>query len=86
MDDTSTYLNCQQDKMDRKKQPRLLELISTLAHPWESMPLDFIASLPKIRDHSSILVIIDRFSKYEIVISTSKYCLSEEMLGCFSSL
>ena len=78
MDYTRTCLTCQQDKTERQKIAGLLEPLPTPTRPWESVSLDFINGLPKIGDFSSILLIIDRFSKYATFIPTTKYCSAEE--------
>lgn len=53
------------------------------SRPWESVSLDFITSLPKTGDLSAILVIVDRFSKYETSIPVSKYYSTEETSRLF---
>ena len=78
MDYTKTCLICQQDKVERKKQAGLLDPLPVPTKPWESISLDFISSLPKVGDHGSILVVIDRFSKYATFIPAHKYCTAEE--------
>ena len=90
---TKTCLTCQQDKVDRQKQPGLLEPLLVPSRPWESVSLDFITNLPKTGDLTSILVVVDRFSKYATFIPAPKQCPTErdsppvlqtrgEILGC----
>ena len=83
MDYTRTCLTCQQDKTERQKLAGLLEPLPTPTRPWESVSLDFINGLPKVGDISSILVVIDRFSKYATFIPTTKYCSAEETARLF---
>ena len=45
---------------------------------WESVSLDFIISLPKTGDLKSILVVVDRFSKYATFIAAQKQCPAEK--------
>ena len=80
---TKTCLTCQQDKVDRQKQPRLLEPLLVLSRPWESVSLDFITNLPKMRDLTSILVVVDWFLKYETFIPVLKQCPVEETTRLF---
>lgn len=59
-----SYLVYQMDKTKRKKVVRLLQPISILEKPWESIFTDFINKFPKVHDFKSIFIIADRFSKY----------------------
>ncbi|KAK8663978.1 hypothetical protein V6N13_083783 [Hibiscus sabdariffa] len=77
MDYTRTCLICQQDKVDRRKASGLLEPLPVPARPWESVALDFIVSLPRVGDLGSIIVVVDRFSKYATFIPAPKYCSAE---------
>ena len=71
---TKTYLICQQNKVERNKIVGLLEPLPVPSRPWKSVSLDFITHLPKVGEIESILVIIDRFSKYATFIPTRKSC------------
>lgn len=73
-----TCLTCQQDKVERKKQAGLLEPLPVPKKPWESVSLDFITGLPKVGDLGTILVVIDRFSKYATFLASPKYVSAEE--------
>ncbi|KAE8690049.1 hypothetical protein F3Y22_tig00110929pilonHSYRG00045 [Hibiscus syriacus] len=66
------------DKVDRQRTAGLLEPLPVPARPWESISLDFISRLPRVGDLGSILVVVDRFSKYATFIPASKYCSTEE--------
>ncbi|KAJ7970764.1 Ty3/gypsy retrotransposon protein [Quillaja saponaria] len=59
---SKTCLICQQDKVERKKIAGLLEPLPVPTRPWESVSLDFITSLSRVGDLSTILVVVDRFS------------------------
>jgi len=59
----SVCLVCQQTKNDHRKSTRLLCLLPVPARPWEDLSLDFIVGLPPYQGHTTILVIVDRFSK-----------------------
>ena len=80
---TRTCLICQQDKVERRRTPGLLEPLPVPSRPWESVSLDFITSRPKTGDLTGILVIIDRFSKYATFVPVSKYCSAEETARLF---
>ena len=81
-----TCITCQQDKVDRQKTPRLIEPFPIPRKPWESFSLDFIISLPKIEDLTSILVVVvvvDRCSKYATFIIALKQYPTDETACMF---
>ncbi|GJY15251.1 transposon Tf2-12 polyprotein [Tanacetum coccineum] len=73
-DDVETFVRtcfiCQQDKIKQKKSGGLLEPLPTPKRPWESVSMDFITWLPKSEGGGSIIVVVDRFSKYGTFIAT----------------
>ena len=75
---TKTCLICQQDKVEKQKPTGMLDPLPVPTRPWESISLDFIAGLSKVGDLGSILVVIDRFSKYVTFIPVQKYCTAED--------
>ncbi|KZV54874.1 hypothetical protein F511_37192, partial [Dorcoceras hygrometricum] len=78
-----TCLVCQQDKVENKQPAGLLEPLPASEHPWDSITLDFISSLPKSDGFGSIMVMIDRFSKYGTFIPRPKDCTTEEAARLF---
>ncbi|GJR59546.1 putative nucleotidyltransferase, ribonuclease H [Tanacetum coccineum] len=72
-DDVETFVQtcliCQQDKIEQKKSRGLLEPLPTPKGPWESVSMDFITCLPKSEGGGSIIVVVDRFSKYGTFIA-----------------
>ncbi|XP_031502618.1 uncharacterized protein LOC116265814 [Nymphaea colorata] len=80
-DDVEAYVKMcliyQHDKKTNQKPTSLLEPLPIPERPWESLSIDFIVSLPKVDGRSSIIVVVDRFSKYATFIPTSKECLAE---------
>ncbi|KZV49272.1 hypothetical protein F511_38757 [Dorcoceras hygrometricum] len=78
-----TCLVCQQDKVENKQPAGLLEPQPTSEHPWDSITLDFISYLPKSDGFGSIMVVIDRFSKYGTFIPCPKDCTAEEAARLF---
>ena len=59
-----TCLGCLQDKVEQRQLGGLLELLPVAKRPWESMTMDFITSLPKFDGFGTIMVMVERFSKY----------------------
>ena len=45
--------------------------------------MDFIVGLPKVDGFGSIVVVMDRFSKYETFIPATKECPVEEIAQLF---
>ena len=45
--------------------------------------MDFIIRLPKSEDNGSIIVVVDRFSKYATFIATPTDCTAEETTRLF---
>ena len=45
--------------------------------------MDFIIRLPKLEDNGSIIVVVDRFSKYATFITAPTGCIAEKMAKLF---
>ncbi|QRW23800.1 Retrotransposable element Tf2 protein [Rhizoctonia solani] len=60
--------------------PQPLELPT---RPWQYVSYDMIVDLPKDRNHNSILVIIDSFTKYGIFVKCSKKLKALELAELF---
>ena len=61
----------------------LLEPLPTLARPWESISMNFITCLLKFKGFATIVVVVDRFSKYVTFIITPKECSTEDATKFF---
>nr|GEW88438.1 hypothetical protein [Tanacetum cinerariifolium] len=72
-DDVKTFVRtcliCQQDKIEQKKSGGFLEPLPSPKGPWESVSMDFITCFPKSKGGGSIIVVVDRFSKYGTFIA-----------------
>ena len=73
-----TCLVCQQDKVEQRQLRDLLEPLPIVERPWDNVTMDFIIRLPKSEDNGSIIVVMDRFSKYETFIAAPTKCIAEE--------
>ncbi|KAL3499013.1 hypothetical protein ACH5RR_041745 [Cinchona calisaya] len=86
-DDVETYVRtcliCQQDKIEQSKTAGLLEPLPIPERPWESVSMDFIVGFPKSEGCQTIMVVVDRFSKYGTFIAASKDCPAEEAARLF---
>uniref|UniRef100_A0A8C6PG22 Gypsy retrotransposon integrase-like protein 1 n=1 Tax=Nothobranchius furzeri TaxID=105023 RepID=A0A8C6PG22_NOTFU len=65
--DTKDYISgchtCSQQKGDHRPPAGLLQPLPTPSQPWSHIALDFVCGLPISHGFSSILTIVDRFSK-----------------------
>ncbi|RVW63223.1 Transposon Tf2-2 polyprotein [Vitis vinifera] len=78
-----TCLVCQQEKVEQRQPRGLLEQLPVAERPWDSVTMDFIIGLPKSEDSSSIIVVVDRFSKYATFIAAPTDCTAEETARLF---
>ena len=62
---------CQQAKMRKGKIHALLQPNTIPEQPWEHITIDFITRLPISQGYNAIMVVVDWFTKYVIVIPTT---------------
>ncbi|KAK4387229.1 Transposon Ty3-G Gag-Pol polyprotein [Sesamum angolense] len=86
-DDVETYVRtcliCQQDKTDHQKKAGSLQPLPIPKRPWVSVSMDYISGLPKVGDLGSIIVVVDRLSKYATFIAAPKHVMAEGMTHLF---
>ena len=64
----------QQDKVEQRQSGGLLEPLPIEECPWESMTMYFITSLPKSDGFGTIMVVVERFSKYAtLMLATANF-------------
>ncbi|SOV09074.1 uncharacterized protein UDID_18253 [Ustilago sp. UG-2017a] len=63
---------CARYKAPRHRPYGLLQPLATPDSPWDSISLDFIEGLPPSRKYDSILVVVDRLTKFAILAPTYK--------------
>ncbi|KAH9328294.1 hypothetical protein KI387_000402, partial [Taxus chinensis] len=71
-------LICQQDKPVYKAPAGTLQPLPIPIRPWVSVSLDFITQLPESDGKTSIMVVVDRFSKYATFIPCAAPCRAED--------
>ena len=60
-----------------------MEPLPIAERPWDSVTMDFIIGLPKSKDSGSIIVVVDRFSKYATFIAALADYTAEETAKLF---
>ena len=60
-----------------------MEPLPIAERPWDSVTMDFIIGLPKSKDKGSIIVVVDKFSKYATFITAPTDCTVEETSKLF---
>jgi hypothetical protein len=74
---------CMRVKPKRHKPYGLLKQLLIHEHPWDSISMDFIETLPNSNSYNSILVIVNRLMKQGIFIPTTINCTSEDFALLF---
>ena len=54
-----------------------MEPLPIAERPWDNVTMDFIIELPKSENNGSIIVVVDRFSKYATFIAALTDCIAE---------
>ena len=76
---------CQVNEIQRKKEAGLLQPLPIPERPWQCLSIDFISGFPKVEGFGSVLVVVDRFSKYVVFIPAPSKCPVEEAMRIFIS-
>lgn len=58
------WQTCQQAKVEHIKQPGLLQPLAVPTQAWQVVCMDFIEGLPKSQKFDTIMVVIDKYTKY----------------------
>lgn len=86
-DDIEMYVRtcrtCQIDKTERKKQAGLLQPLPIPERQWESVSMDFISGFPTVDGLRSVLVVVDRFSKFAVFVGAPHACTAEAAAELF---
>jgi hypothetical protein len=72
-----TCLVCQQDKTLRQREAGLLQPLPIPERPWVSVSMDFIVGFPKVDGMNTIMVVVDRFTKYAVFVAAPTVCTAE---------
>lgn len=71
--------SCQRNKPTRHSPYGKLQLTEIPQEPWEWITIDFIVKLPLSDEKDSIIVIVDKLTKYAYMIATREDISAEEM-------
>lgn len=73
--DVETYINgcavCQRTKGTNRLPTGTLKTLEVPTRPWSEISMDFVEQLPRSNKYDSILVIVDRLTKWAIFIPTT---------------
>ena len=61
---TLKFNTCQHNKYETLASARLLQPLPIPQHQWIEISMDFIRGLPKAKGHDTIMVVVDKFTKY----------------------
>ncbi|RVW33091.1 Transposon Tf2-2 polyprotein [Vitis vinifera] len=81
--DTKLVLCANKTRWSNDSLEVLLEPLPIAERPWDNVTMDFIIRLPKSEDRGSIIVVVDKFSKYATFIAAPTDCTAEEMARLF---
>ena len=76
---------CQRAKGGNSKPSGLLQPLPIPSRPWSSISMDFIEGLPKSNQYTTIMVVVDRFTKYAHFIPLSHPYTAPKIAQLFSN-
>lgn len=78
-----SYDVCQRCKVESLPYPGLLQPLQIPSQAWESVSIDFIEQLPKSEGKDTVLVVVDRFTKFAHFIALSHPFTAEKVAKLF---
>ena len=74
---------CKRCKYENVAYPGLLQSLPILEQAWTRVSMDFIEGLPKSEGNDSVLVVVDRFTKFAHFIGLSHPFTAQEVARAF---
>ena len=74
---------CNRCKTENVAYPGLLQPLNVPKGPWESISMDFIEGLSRSKGKDCIMVIVDRFTKYNHFVGLSHPYTTREIAKIF---
>ena len=81
-----TFLICQQDKVETKLSGGLLEPLPITEKHWDSVTIDFITCFSNSKGFGTIMIMLDRFSKYATSLPRRRTARQKRLPGSFCVL
>ena len=77
-----TCTSCQLNKSSNQRIPPFVPL-SIPVHRWDSISMDFVTSLPRCARFDTVLVVVDRLSKFAVFIPTTEHVTATKAAALF---
>ena len=61
----------------------MLQPLPIPERPWVSVSMDFIIGFPKVDGMNTIMVVVDRFTKYAVFVAAPTMCTAEVVVELF---
>ena len=79
----AAYKTCQKNKYEALAPGGLLQPLPILDMVWSDISMDFISGLPKAKGKDTILVVVDRLTKFAHFIALAHQFTAKEVAICF---
>ena len=77
------YEVCKRCKSETVAYPRLLQPLAIPNQAWENISMNFIEGLPKSEGRDSILVVVDKFTKFAYFIGLTRPFIAQDVARVF---
>jgi hypothetical protein len=68
---------CQQDKVNQRREAGLLLPLQVPDRPWASVSMDFLGGFPQVEGMEAVMVVVHRLSKYAVFMAVPSTCSVE---------
>ena len=74
---------CQRTKVDNQATRGLLQPIAMSSVPWRDIAMDFLTNVPICNGYSTLMVVVDRFSKMLHLVPLGKKTEAPDVAAAF---